>query len=123
MSVYPPWSQQQQHLLLSSFEVTTSAASATSASAGCHYLWSDSGEGATTGVANAIGDYVSPAIVTVGLLGNAASLAVMLQPKQRATSFAVYLAALAICDTGGLFTWLVRSVVMTYWRVGLDDLG
>ena len=88
----------------------------------CHYSWT-SDPATTTTIANVIGDYVSPVIIATGLVGNALSLCVMLQPRNRATSFGIYLAALAVCDSGGLVTWLCRTFVMAYWRRGLDDFG
>ena len=87
----------------------------------CHFRWCDDAL-PWNRAANVIGKLISPVVVGLGLLGNGLSMAVMLRPKHRRTSFGVYLFALAVADNGCLASWLVRAAYMYYRRSGLDDL-
>ena len=88
----------------------------------CVYRWCLNLEPLTL-AANVIGMYISPFVVVVGFIGNLLSMAVMIQPRHRKTSFGVYLFALAIADNFCLLTWTGRIVYMYSTANGLTDLG
>lgn len=73
-------------------------------------------------VLNVIAIYVVPLIIFVGLIGNGISIVVFFSNTLRKSSSSIYLAALAICDNGFLFTlvfqWLVWFDIQIYHKNG-----
>ena len=66
--------------------------------------------------------YLTPGIIVIGLLGNMTSFAVFVGTRLRGLSSSVYLAALALADTGFLLqlfvTWLSYVRVFIFHREG-----
>ena len=63
----------------------------------------------------ALWSYVSPILLTVGLIGNSLAVIVLSRKKVRETATAVFLIALACADTLLLLTWNVEK----WFRIGL----
>ena len=76
-------------------------------------------EGAALRTVDVVQAWVTPALVTVGVAGNVASVLVLSSPKLRALSSSCYLSALAASDTGFLAALLLSWLSL----VGHDLYG
>ncbi|MPC76069.1 FMRFamide receptor [Portunus trituberculatus] len=77
------------------------------------------GEGMGLRAVDVVQAWVTPALVTVGVTGNVASVLVLSSPKLRALSSSCYLSALAASDTGFLAALLLSWLTL----VGHDLYG